>query len=84
MEFDIDIKFRIYEDNNKYLVELKQLFKKTIKNVDKDVIQLLISKFPLNIKDISGLDLEIGFKINRGVFRVVFEDVFNIFFIKLF
>lgn len=81
--FELNIKFKIYEEKNKYLVQIKQIYKKDIKNIDKNIIDNLMSKFPMNIKDISNLSLEIGFNINKGLFKIEYtENDFFIYFIK--
>lgn len=81
-ELDIDIRFKIVEDKNKYLVQLKQLYKK---GVDKELVDDITNRFPINIKDIANLGLEIGYTINRGIFRVTYDDEgeFSIYFIRL-
>ena len=70
--FNILTKFKIIEDNGKYLVELKKIFKKGLKDIDTLIFEDVISRLPLNVKDINNLSLDIGFNQHKGEFYVIY------------
>jgi hypothetical protein len=58
ISFQFKIKFKIIEDNNKYLLYINYIYKNILKEVNKEVKEKLINLFPLNIKEIQSLNIE--------------------------
>lgn len=79
--FNFISNFRII-DNDKFCVQFHKLFKRSYKGYE-NKLELIISKSPIDIKDIYNIELD-EFKINKlykGIFHVNFyeNDTFDIF-----
>ena len=88
ISFNFKIKFKIIEDNNKYLLSINYLYKSLLKDINKKIIDKLINLFPFNIKDINFLNLEdyILYREYIANFTIIYceeDDIFDIFLDKL-
>lgn len=86
--FYFKIKFKIIEEDNKYLLNINYLYKNVIKDLDKNIKEFFLKLFPLNIKEIQSLNIE-DFKLYSeyiGEFIVNYcedDKQFDIFLNKL-
>ena len=73
--FNFTSNFRIIDNENGFFVEFHKLFKRSYKGHEKSM-DIIINNNPLNIKDISNIELD-DFKMNKlhkGHFSVNFYD----------
>ena len=88
ISFCFKIKFKIIENNNKYLLAINYLYKSIIKNVKQEIKDKLLNLFPLNIKEINFLNIE-DYKLYSeyiGNFTINYcedDNIFDIFLDRL-
>jgi len=86
--FTFKIKFKIIEDDNKYLLSINYLYKNVIKDLDKIIKENFLNLFPINIKEVQNLNLE-DYKLYSeyiGEFIVNYcedDNIFDIFLNEL-
>ena len=82
INFKFKCKFKLVDnvDNCNYYLAINYLYKNELKKVDKEIVDKFVNKFPLNIKDISNLNLD-EFKLYKeyiGEFDVYYNEEFNL------